>query len=345
MNHWNPVNVSNRKPDFNNLLKVLQKQKPDRPTLFEFFLNEHLYELLSSPKYRNPVGEHAAHIRNMSAFHNAGYDYYTILTPNFSFSRPDHSKGKSISQNEGAILRDWASFKAYTWPDPGAADYGILDVLAGEMPDGMKLIAYSPNGVLENAIELAGYEPLCLMVNDDEKLAQAIFDEVGVRLLSYYERCSAHPAVGACIVNDDWGFKTQTLFSPRQMRKFVFPWHKRIVAAIHASGKPAILHSCGHFERVIEDIIVDMGFDGRHSYEDNILPVEEAYDRYHSRIAILGGIDLDFVCRAEPRLVHERSKRMLARAVDGAYALGTGNSVPDYVPDEGYFAMTRAALE
>jgi uroporphyrinogen decarboxylase len=31
--------------------------------------------------------------------------------------------------------------------------------------------------------------------------------------------------------------------------------------------------------------------------------------------------------------------------VHGGYALGTGNSVPDYVPDEGYFAMTRAALE
>ena len=29
----------------------------------------------------------------------------------------------------------------------------------------------------------------------------------------------------------------------------------------------------------------------------------------------------------------------------GGYALGTGNSVPDYVPDENYFAMIRAALE
>jgi len=28
-----------------------------------------------------------------------------------------------------------------------------------------------------------------------------------------------------------------------------------------------------------------------------------------------------------------------------AYALGTGNSVPDYVPDENYFAMISSALE
>ena len=111
-------------------------------------------------------------------------------------------------------------------------------------------------------------------------------------------------------------------------------------------GKPAILHSCGHFERIIEDIIEDMGYDARHSYEDAILPVEEAYERYHARIAILGGIDLDYVCRADPQDVYARSKAMLRRAAGrGGYALGTGNSVPDYVPDEGYFAMLRAALE
>ncbi len=28
----------------------------------------------------------------------------------------------------------------------------------------------------------------------------------------------------------------------------------------------------------------------------------------------------------------------------GGYALGTGNSVPDYVPDENYFAMIRAGV-
>jgi len=136
------------------------------------------------------------------------------------------------------------------------------------------------------------------------------------------------------------------MFSPRDMRKFVFPYHKRIVECIHAAGKPVILHSCGHFARIIEDVIEDMQYDGRHSYEDGILPVEEAYELYHDRIAILGGIDVDFVCRASPEKVYLRSREMLERAAGrGGYALGTGNSVPDYVPDSGYFAMLRAALD
>jgi uroporphyrinogen decarboxylase len=135
------------------------------------------------------------------------------------------------------------------------------------------------------------------------------------------------------------------MFSPRDMRKFVFPWHQRIVQTIHAAGRPAILHSCGHFQRILGDVIDEIGYDGRHSYEDTIMPVEEFYDRYHGRIAVLGGIDVDFVCRSTPEDIYNRSRSMLARAGSlGGYALGTGNSVPDYVPDEAYFAMTRAAL-
>jgi uroporphyrinogen decarboxylase len=59
-----------------------------------------------------------------------------------------------------------------------------------------------------------------------------------------------------------------------------------------------------------------------------------------------GGIDLDFVIRSTPEEVYHRSKAMLERSAEkGGYALGTGNSVPGYVPDEHYFAMITAATE
>jgi len=94
---------------------------------------------------------------------------------------------------------------------------------------------------------------------------------------------------------------------------------------------------------VIDDIIDDMKFDAKHSYEDKIIPVEEAYERWGSRIAILGGIDLNFICTATQEEIKKRSQKMLERsAILGGYALGTGNSVPDYVPAENYFAMISA---
>ncbi len=129
------------------------------------------------------------------------------------------------------------------------------------------------------------------------------------------------------------------------MRRLIFPWYRQIVEAAHQAGKPVVLHSCGYFEHIINDI-VDIGFDGRHSYEDNILPVEDAYERYHGRIAIMGGLDVDFICRSQLQEVYSRARAMLERCADrGGYALGTGNSVPPYVPLPNYFAMIQVVWD
>lgn len=333
-------------PNFENLLRVLRREKPDRPTLFEFFLNDRLYERLapasSLPRVRP---ERRSEHQVLHAYYRAGYDFTNILVPGFEFPTGRDFSQRTLSMYSGGLIHDWQTFEAYRWPDPENAQYDLLDELAATLPGGMKLIAYGSGGVLENVTEIFGYETLCLLLADDPELVRCVFDYVGRRQLRYYEIVSRHPAVGACIDNDDWGFKSQTALSTRHMRQYVFPWHKRIVEAIHAAGKPVILHSCGHFERILDDI-VEIGFDGRHSYEDVILAVEDAYDRYRDRFAIMGGLDVDFVCRAAPEAVHARSRAMLERAeAFGGYALGTGNSVPDYVPDENYFAMIRAAVE
>jgi len=207
----------------------------------------------------------------------------------------------------------------------------------------MKIIVWGPGGVLENVTSLVGYDNLCYMLAEDPDLVKDIFEAVGSRLIQYYEICCQFQTVGALISNDDWGFTTQTLLSPDDLRKYVFPYHKKIVEVIHASGKPAILHSCGNLANVMDDIIDDMKYDAKHSFEDNILTIEDAYRKYHNRIALLGGIDLDFVCRESPETIKNRCCSMidLSRGCTG-YALGTGNSVPEYVPMENYFAMIQS---
>jgi uroporphyrinogen decarboxylase len=54
----------------------------------------------------------------------------------------------------------------------------------------------------------------------------------------------------------------------------------------------------------------------------------------------LGGIDVDFMCRSTPREIKLRCQKMLARSSGrGGYALGTGNSVPEYIPYDNFIAM------
>lgn len=136
------------------------------------------------------------------------------------------------------------------------------------------------------------------------------------------------------------------MVSPDLLRKFVFPWYKKIVEKAHEKGKYAILHSCGYYYDIIEDIIEDMKFDGRQSYEDKIVPVEKAYQELHPRLAVLGGIDIDFLARASSDEVYARCKDMINMTkATGGYALGSGNSIPEYIPLENFKALLRAALE
>lgn len=332
-------------PDFNNLLSVLKREAPSRPTLFEFFLNGPLYAKLAGlaqePAWGTINGERAL----IQAFRNAGYDYGTLHASGMYFPTSAVNHMASRSMNDTAIIFDRKTYDAYQWPDPDSFDYSKLDTLAPDLPDGMKIIVCGPGGVLENVMQITGYEGLCLMMVDDPGLVEKIFEDVGSRLVRYYEISSPRPTVGAVISNDDWGFNNQTMLSPADMRRYVFPWHERIVSVIHAAGKPAILHSCGNLEPVMDDIIDGMGYDGKHSYEDKIEPVEEAYERYGKRIAILGGLDLDFVCRSTPEAVSARAQAMLDRSASrGSYALGSGNSIPYYVPDENYLAMIEPAV-
>lgn len=333
-------------PDFSQLRAVLARRCPVRPTLFEFFLNGPLYATLSGSAYV-PRGDALDPLRQtMWAFRQAGYDYVTYRPPEFWFHAGDVALGQTISLNDGAVITDRASFERYRWMEPDACDYSSLEAIAPELPAGMKIVVFGPGGVLENVIRLVGYDRLCFMLADEPDLARDIFAAVGSRLVRHYEIACRYETVGAAISNDDWGFKTQPMLSPADLRTYVFPWHRRIVEAIHAAGVPAILHSCGNPREIMDDVIDGMGYDGRHSYEDTIQPVEEAYEEYGSRIAILGGIDVDFVVRSAPDAVYRRSREMLERTAGrGSYALGTGNSVPEYVPAENYAAMVWAALE
>ncbi len=333
-------------PDFNCLLQILNRQTAGRPVLFEFFMNEPLYKLLTEEE-KIPEGseDFRSRVRMIRAFRNAGYDYTTLLPPaEFTFAAHNDAGASPYSLNDKTDIHNRESFERHRWPDVDILDWAFIEELIPYIPDGMKLVASGPGGVEENVIALVGFQNLSYMMIDDPELVKDLFEAVGRRLVDYYREICKYEAVGACISNDDWGFKTQTFLSPEQMEDWLFPWHKKITETIHSSGRPVILHSCGNIYPVIDKIIDDLKYEGKHSYEDTIMPVEEAWETYHDRIAIMGGIDVDYMIRDSTDAIYKRSRLMLERTADnGAFALGTGNSVPEYLPAEKYFAMLKAA--
>ena len=322
-----------REPNFENILKVLRRETPDRPTLFEFYINNKTSERLSGLKSRSDWDCPFHYEMNIRAMQAAGYDYITLHASSFDY--PHKPEG------QGFMIWDRDSLNAYPFMDPDASQDGRLSACEKLLPKGMKVIVFGPGGVLENVMATVGYENMCFMLYEDPALLESIFREFGERMVRYYELSLQYDCVGALMTNDDWGFNTGTMFSPDDMRRFVFPYHRRIAQLAHRAGKPIILHSCGNLCDVMDDIIDDMQYDGKHSYEDKILPVEQAYDKYGDRIAILGGVDLDFVSRETPQVIKERCSALIQKTGCKGYALGTGNSIPDYVPFENFTAMVE----
>ena len=344
--------MKKREPNFENIKKVLARQVPERPVLFEFGMDMQVYETATgSPLQQNP--DPMAKVRKtVEGYAALGYDYAPCYVSDFRFfstgQKPvtSQKKGSTRSLNENYLFTDGESYENYKWFDPADYDDNRLDKVKEFLPDGMKIMAPGPGGILENLEYLMGYDNLCLALFEEPELIKDVTDNLGKRLLTYYELALQRDSVGFICYNDDWGFNTQTLISPSHLREYIFPWAKRIVELAHPYHKPCILHSCGYFKDIIDDITDDMKFDARHSYEDNIMPVEDAYEAYHDRIAILGGIDVNFIATETPENIYRRSREMLERTADrGGYALGTGNSVPNYIPYENFMAMLRAAQE
>jgi uroporphyrinogen decarboxylase len=70
------------------------------------------------------------------------------------------------------------------------------------------------------------------------------------------------------------------------------------------------------------------------------MPVTQAKQKYGDRIALLGGIDVDFLCRADEKTIRKHARETLEIClVGGGYCLGTGNSVANYIPVENYLIM------
>lgn len=343
MNIMEPLRT--READFDDIVKVCRREPTKHPVLFEIFMDWEYYEFFSGKSLEGVPSNSVEEMKIIAqAFHNAGFVYSTGHAANFGFPREAQHSGKSVSINEGTAISDRASFEIYPWMDPDKCDYSKLAKMEGQMPDKMKFIAMGPGGVLENVTWLIGYDNMCYMLYEDPELLQDVFDKVGSSMLRYYENALEYDVVGGIISNDDWGFNTQTFLSTADMRKYVFPWHKKIAEAAHKKGKIAILHSCGYMGAVFDDIIDDMKFDAKHSYEDNIFSVEKSYEKWGDRIAILGGLDLNYLISSTPEEITERSRKLLDHTMKkGGYALGSGNSVCFYLPRDKVIAMMNVA--
>ena len=295
-----------------------------------------------------------AYLDNFIAFwHRMGYDFVRFeQSLGFDVNRVlahDTARGATgqrawADEHRGSI-QTWEDFERYPWPNVAEADFFAEEYINEHLPERMGLMTCHAGGIFEHLSQIMSLEGLCLALYDQPDLVAAVVEQVGERMVTFYRHLLDLDRVIAIFQGDDMGFRTATLISPDDLRQYTLPWQKRLAEMTHARGLPYFLHSCGNLDTIYEDLIADVGIDGKHSFEDAILPVEAFYARYSERIAVLGGIDVDILAAGTPEQVRKRTRTLIEACGSGRYAVGSGNSIPSYIPAENYLAMVDEALD
>jgi len=288
-------------------------------------------------------------LRNSVDFYSAmGWDFVTIhgllnfpgfrMTPASKESREIKGGRRAYVESDSGPITTWEQFENYEWPEsPGVINLGAK-LLAGMVPEGMQVLVL-PGGLFEWTTWLMGMVPFSFALYDQPDLVDAIISKLSDIIYTGAQELMTIPKCGGFFIGDDMGFFSGTMVAPDILREKFLPHLKKMVDLAHSHDKLALLHSCGNLEAIMDDIC-DTGIDGKHSFEDKIMPVEEVYRRWGDRVGIIGGVDVNLLASGTEDDVRARVRQILdVCGPKGHYVLGTGNSVASYIPLQNYMAL------
>jgi uroporphyrinogen decarboxylase len=337
--------------DYRHMLAVLHNRRPARLPVYEHIISPLIMEKVLNTQFASLIDGSLSDQEQFFRQYCRFFQNMTYDTVSFEVTitdlLPEH--GAILGGRPGPV-QNRADFERYPWDELAARYWQVagpqFELLAQNLPDGMLALGGVGNGVFEISEDLVGFQYLAYMQADDPPLFADLYQRIGDLMvqiwtvfLQRYAGCFA-----ICRFGDDLGFKTSTLVSPGTIRQHILPQYQRVIRLIKDAGKPFLWHSCGRIFSIMQDVI-DLGIDAKHSNEDIIAPFDEWIARYGERIGLLGGIDVDLLCQKPPTAIVEEvfEKGRRFRTAARGYALGSGNSIPEYVPVEGYLAMIEGA--
>jgi uroporphyrinogen decarboxylase len=258
------------------------------------------------------------------------------------------SRGHRQWSQEGlGMINSWEDFEKFPWnktKDMIQWNGYHLTFMEKNLPEGMKLVV--SGSIFSSIINfILGFQGTFFTIYDQPDLFEAVVNKMAGITLESFKIAVEMDCVGALLIGDDLGFKTSTLISLEHLRKYIFPWYKKFAELAHSHKKHFWSHCCGNKDAIMEDLIADIKIDALHSFEDTCCPVIKYKKDYGNRLAILGGIDIDKLAGLNEPELRSYIRNTLNACMDkGRYALGSGNSITNYIPVKNYFIMLEEGL-
>jgi uroporphyrinogen decarboxylase len=350
-------------PDAKDFIDILMGRKHQHRTpLVEYIVDDVVVkpiveELLGRRwvPYGPDRDSQRAYLDNFIEFwHRMGYDFVrfeqslSFVEPKLVIedTAPGSTRAREWADEHHGALKSWEDFERFRWPKVEEFDFFPFEYLNSHLPEGMGLISSHGGGIFEHITWIMSLEGFCATLVSDPPLVKAVADKLGELMTDFYRHLLDLDRLVAVFPGDDMGYNVGTIVSPSDLREYFLPWHRRFATMVHERGLPYFLHSCGNLEKITEDLIDDVKIDGKHSFENNIIPVQDFQAKYGDRIAVLGGLDLNILGASSPEEVRKQTRFLIDTCGSrGRYAIGSGNSIPSYIPAQNYLAMVDEAVK
>jgi hypothetical protein len=194
------------------------------------------------------------------------------------------------------------------WPDVDAWDWeGSAKENEAFLNNGTVVFHWIMNGYFERLISFMDFAEAAVAMVDEEQ--QDAVKELYERLTDLYikivdKHVEYYHAEAFC-VHDDWGSQMAPFLSPAVTRELLVPAMRRLTDHIHSRGAIADLHSCGHIEQQVPNMIA-AGWDSWSGMPMN--DTQGLYEKYGDKI-VLGVVPDQF----DPMSATEEEQRAAAR--------------------------------
>ncbi len=342
-------------PNFDRIRKTMGHEEPDRVPLIEALV---AYEIQSQFLGRKVED---SDLKSQAEFWaQAGYDSIPLtvgmmnpgeVTQESSIYRVvqktlrkegDEMVPWNIEEN--GVITEPGDYDRFPWEEAARLDFSKFSGIQPFLPQGMKILACSGK-VFTVTWMLLGFQNFCLSLYMQEDLVSKVFQKVGEIQVQGAKKLSKIPNLGALWVVDDLCYGSGPMIDPKFFRKYVFPWYEELGALAKKQGLLFFFHSDGNLWPIMEDLI-SIGFDAIHPIDPTSMDIREVKARVGKKLGILGNIHTDLLNRGTSEQVRKLTRETLRDiAPGGGFAIGSGNSVPNWARFENYQAMRETALQ
>jgi uroporphyrinogen decarboxylase len=345
------------KLDFNRFLAAVRHQETDRVPLGEILID---YSVQSKFLGRTVTADDLA--GQVEFWSKAGYDFIPVTVSMMSpgkvteeskitrvlkdmvlREKPGTTDPKAWNLEMTSFIHERPGLDKFPWEAAADIDFSKLHAIKPLLPEGMKVIAISGK-IFTLTWMLMGFNNFALKLVLDESLVAEVFERVATIQFKALETIFGMDHVAGVWVVDDVAFGTGPMISPATLKKHVFSWYRKVGERCHEKNRLFMMHSDGDLSTIMDDLI-DMGLDVIQPIDPSCMDMAKVKRRWGDRICLVGNVSNELLRSGSREDIVARVKALLKEAAPGGgFALGSGNSVPNWAKYENYLTMRETCL-